>query len=203
MSASHKRSWAWTCCAKPRVVWAKQPCLCWQSCSSWSRKRARFRRSCCATRVSLRTRHVDDCFLFYQAHARDPRSRPSLSALACTCPTWRWACTLVALPSRPTAMSSRPRFPPSSSAPLAASSRYGVVCTVHSECLLSPCVQQLAKEKALKLESLRHFILDECDKMLDNVGASATSADNVNTHTQPTHHRDARRRAGHLQDDTP
>ena len=32
-------------------------------------------------------------------------------------------------------------------------------------------VAQLAKEGALKLSSVRHFILDECDKMLDKMGA--------------------------------
>jgi superfamily II DNA/RNA helicase len=30
---------------------------------------------------------------------------------------------------------------------------------------------QLAKEGKLKLGSVRHFVLDECDKMLDKLGA--------------------------------
>ena len=30
---------------------------------------------------------------------------------------------------------------------------------------------QLGKEGALKLGSVRHFVLDECDKMLDKTGA--------------------------------
>jgi hypothetical protein len=33
-------------------------------------------------------------------------------------------------------------------------------------------VVQLANEKALKLGSVRHFVIDECDKVLDNVGES-------------------------------
>lgn len=36
----------------------------------------------------------------------------------------------------------------------------------------SDCVSegQLANEKCLKLSSVRHFVIDECDKVLDNVG---------------------------------
>ncbi len=29
---------------------------------------------------------------------------------------------------------------------------------------------QLATEKTMKLENVRHFVLDECDKMLENLG---------------------------------
>ena len=39
-------------------------------------------------------------------------------------------------------------------------------------CRHTPCQNvQLAKEGALKMDSVRHFILDECDKMLDKMGA--------------------------------
>lgn len=31
-------------------------------------------------------------------------------------------------------------------------------------------VKQLAKEGALNLKSVRHFVLDECDKMLEKLG---------------------------------
>ena len=34
-------------------------------------------------------------------------------------------------------------------------------------------VLQLVQRKALKLSSVRHFVLDECDKMLESVGESA------------------------------
>jgi hypothetical protein len=33
------------------------------------------------------------------------------------------------------------------------------------------CTLQLGKEGKLKLGSVRHFVLDECDKMLDKLGA--------------------------------
>ena len=38
---------------------------------------------------------------------------------------------------------------------------------------------QLAKEGALKMDSVRHFILDECDKMLDKMGAHCGAVDHA------------------------
>ena len=35
------------------------------------------------------------------------------------------------------------------------------------------CVLQLMQRKFLKLASVRHFVLDECDKMLESVGESS------------------------------
>ena len=32
-----------------------------------------------------------------------------------------------------------------------------------------PCLQ-LAKQGALNLKTIRHFIIDECDKVLENIG---------------------------------
>ena len=37
-----------------------------------------------------------------------------------------------------------------------------------AECFLS-CLQ-LAKQGALNLKTIRHFIIDECDKVLENIG---------------------------------
>ncbi len=34
------------------------------------------------------------------------------------------------------------------------------------------CMLQLMQRKVLKLASVRHFVLDECDKMLESVGES-------------------------------
>ena len=39
-------------------------------------------------------------------------------------------------------------------------------------CLIVPFCVQLAELKELKLDSVRHFILDECDKVLDTIGES-------------------------------
>ncbi len=39
-----------------------------------------------------------------------------------------------------------------------------------SPLLLSCCASQLGKESALKLGSIRYFVLDECDKMLEKLG---------------------------------
>lgn len=33
-----------------------------------------------------------------------------------------------------------------------------------------PCIQQLATEKALNLMTVRHFVVDECDKVLEKLG---------------------------------
>lgn len=49
------------------------------------------------------------------------------------------------------------------------------------ECLLM--LPQLAKQGALNLKTVRHFIIDECDKVLENVGESLgqrTSSHDVN-----------------------
>lgn len=32
---------------------------------------------------------------------------------------------------------------------------------------------QLATEKTMNLQTVRHFVLDECDKMLENLGESS------------------------------
>jgi superfamily II DNA/RNA helicase len=34
---------------------------------------------------------------------------------------------------------------------------------------------QLAKEGALKLNTVKHFVLDECDKMLEKLGRCRTT----------------------------
>jgi hypothetical protein len=39
-----------------------------------------------------------------------------------------------------------------------------------TSCFLPPT--QLGKENALKLSTVRHFVLDECDKMLEKLGES-------------------------------
>ncbi len=40
-------------------------------------------------------------------------------------------------------------------------------------------MMQLAKEGALKMDSVRHFILDECDKMLDKMGMHPSATDHA------------------------
>lgn len=40
------------------------------------------------------------------------------------------------------------------------------------------CMLQLMQKKVLKLASVRHFVLDECDKMLESVGKSTLAAFN-------------------------
>jgi hypothetical protein len=52
------------------------------------------------------------------------------------------------------------------------------VCAASVSCGACQCSQavlpdnlQLGKEGKLKLGSVRHFVLDECDKMLDKLGA--------------------------------
>ena len=38
---------------------------------------------------------------------------------------------------------------------------------------------QLAKEKDLQLSSIKHFIIDECDKVLEGLGASPSSVETL------------------------
>jgi hypothetical protein len=33
-----------------------------------------------------------------------------------------------------------------------------------------PCYSQLANEKALNMMTVRHFVIDECDKVLEKLG---------------------------------
>lgn len=44
-------------------------------------------------------------------------------------------------------------------------------CDAVPEVSVCVCVMQLGRNGDLKLGSVRHFILDECDKMLDKLGA--------------------------------
>lgn len=47
---------------------------------------------------------------------------------------------------------------------------------------------QLGKEGALKLGSVRHFVLDECDKMLDKTGAHSPCPDSEGSSSAPVHY---------------
>lgn len=44
---------------------------------------------------------------------------------------------------------------------------------------------QLATDKTMNLLTVRHFVLDECDKMLENLGEFSQSSTSLDLHVLP------------------
>lgn len=161
MSASLKQSSEWMSSAKQNLGWGRLLSL---SCRLSSRSillLVRWQRSYCATPESWLTRWVYEYML-------------------CSIPTHFLPCLLICRPCLVQICNEFERFSKFLPELKVAVFYGGVHIKKHQDLLKNDCphivvgtpgrILALARDKDLSLKNVRHFILDECDKMLESLG---------------------------------
>lgn len=166
-SAYLKPFWEWMLSAKPSLVWGKLLSLFFQRCSRSNPLQVKLLLLCCAIQGNWLIRHVS---YFW----------PTLLVFESLMLFWLIVCSLF---WNLQICHEFERFSTYLPDIKVAVFYGGVNVKIHKDLLKNECphivvgtpgrILGLARDKDLSLRNVRHFILDECDKMLESLGTLA------------------------------